>query len=422
VSDTARIFGRRWVEPAEAVSGIGPGSRIGCGLIEPTDLLLALAQRGLPGEATIAVIGFGGLALGESGTFTLRTAFATPASRPLAKAGKCEYLPLLFSRARAFFATEALDFVLVRLAPPNADGLCSYGWAAGFTPELIEVARARGVPIIAEIDDAMPRTHSGYEIPAETIERACPAVSPAAVDTPVPPSAHAPAIATHLREIIPDGATLQIGIGSVPDASVALLDGRSDLGIHTEVLGPGLVSLVRKGRANGKRKGANVALAVSTIASVDPAVHEFVHDNPGAPVRSSSDVLDPRRIAEHDCLRCVNSAIAVDLRGQVDAETIAGEQVAGVGGQLDFFRGAGLRDDALRIVAVESTAARGRVSRIVPSLGERAVVTSTRYDVDYVVTEHGVARMIGRTDEQRARALVDVAHPEFRDQLRAALP
>lgn len=418
MSDAAHAFGARWCDPGTAIGIVRDGMRVASGLIEPTDLLLALAQSQLRGEATIAVMALGGFTLGETGRFRLRTAFATPASRPLSQTGRCEYLPLLFSRARAFFESEDFDVVLVRLASPNRHGLCSYGWAAGFTPELVEVARARGVPILAEIDADMPRTYSAREVPIDAITRACPATSPAAVDTPVPPSTHAETIAGYLRELVPDGATLQVGIGSVPDAAAAWLHDRRDLGIHTEVLGPGLAALVAKGAATGTRKSRDRGRAVCTIASVDPAVRALVHENPDAPVCGSTEVLDPLVIAQHERLRCVNSAVAVDLRGQVDAETIRGEQVAGVGGQLDFFRGAGTRDDSLRIIVLESTAAHGRISRIVRSLGERAVVTSTRYDVDYVITEHGIARLIGRTDEQRARALVDIADPAHRDALR----
>jgi 4-hydroxybutyrate CoA-transferase len=419
VTDLARAFGGRFCEPSDAVSVVRDGMHVAGGLIEPTDLLLALAQAPTRGEATLAACALGGLALGQTGRFRLRTAFATPASRPLAGAGVCEYLPLTFARGGAFFRAERFDVVFVRLAPPDEQGRCSFGWAAGYTPELLEMARARGIPIVAEIDPAMPRTHSGREVPVEAISRACLATSPAAVDTPVPASPHAPVIAAHLRELVPDGATLQVGIGSVPDAAVALLD-RRGLGIHTEVLGPGLVSLFSRGFADNAHKSEDRGLTVTTIASIDPSVFDFVDGNRAVAVRGADEVLDPRRIARHAALRCINSAISVDLRGQADAETVRGEQVAGVGGQLDFFRGAGLVDDALRIIAMESTAGGGRFPRIVRSLGEGSVVTSTRYDIDYVVTEHGVARLGGRTDEQRRRSLIDVADPAHRDALRKA--
>ncbi|MCC6641739.1 MAG: hypothetical protein IT386_11325 [Deltaproteobacteria bacterium] len=417
MNDAARVFGARWGEPVDAVGLLRDGMHVAAGLIEPTDLLTALAKTSIHGAATLAVCALGGYVLGQTGRFRMRTAFATPASRPLSAAGLCEYLPLTFARGGTFFRAEAFDTVFVRLAPPDERGLCSYGWAAGYTPELLDVAIARGIPIVAEIDPAMPRTHSGREVPEAAIARACPATSPAAADTPVPPSPHAPAIARHLHELVPDDATLQVGIGSVPDHAVALLE-RRGLGIHTEVLGPGLVSLVSRGFADNANKSVDRGLTVATIASIDPSVFAFVNDNPAVQVRGADDVLDPRKIARHGSLRCINSAISVDLRGQIDAETIRGEQVAGVGGQLDFFRGAGLVDDALRIIAMESTASGGKHSRIVRTLGDGAVVTSTRYDVDYVVTEYGIARLAGRTDEQRARALLEIAHPDYRDALR----
>ncbi len=417
MTDPRQRLGERFVEPAEAVAPLRDGVRVACGLIEPTDLLAALAASSLRGEATLAACALGGLALGRTARFRIRTAFATPASRPLAAAGVCEFLPLPFARGGAFFRSEPFDVVFVRLSPPDANGRCSFGWAAGYTPELVERALELGIPIVAELDPAMPRTHSGREVPAEALFRACPATSAAAVDTPVPASPHAATIAAYLRELVPDGATLQVGIGSVPDAAVARLD-RRGLGIHTEVLGPGLVSLATRGAADNSRKRVDAGLTIATIASIDPTVHAFVDQNPAVAVRGADEVLDPRRIALHGSLRCVNSAISVDLHGQVDAETIRGEQVAGVGGQLDFFRGAGLVDDGLRIIALESTAGGGRHSRIVRSLGPGSVVTSTRYDVDYVVTEHGIARLAGRTDEERRRALIDVADPAHRDALR----
>jgi len=161
------------------------------------------------------------------------------------------------------------------------------------------------------------------------------------------------AIVGHLSPLIPDGATLQVGIGSVPDAAAERLTAR-DLGVHTEVLGPGLAHLVKRGQATGLRKAVDRGRAVCTIASVDPDVRELVEADGLAEVRAAGEVLDPRKIAEHDQLRCINSAFAVDLRGQVNAESFGWAQTAGVGGQLDFFRGAGLRDDALRIIALAS--------------------------------------------------------------------
>jgi 4-hydroxybutyrate CoA-transferase len=414
----AGAFGERWGTPADAAALVADGSHIASGLIEPTTLLSALAERQVGGTALIAVMAMGGLVLAQAGRFRIRTGFATPVSRALLEQGACEYLPLTFADAERHMNDAEPDCVLVRLSPPDEQGRCSYGWAAGYTPDLVDVARRRELPILAEIDASMPRTRSGREVPIEAIARACPADGDPASDTPVPPSPHAEAIARHLDPLVPDGATLQVGIGSVPDAAVERL-GASDLGIHTEVLGGGLARLLLKGRATGRRKARDRETAVCTIASVDPDVRAAIEDTGRVEVRSASEVLDPRRIAEHDRLRCINSAIAVDLRGQVNAETFGREQVAGVGGQLDFLRGAGLRGDALRIIALASTTSSG-ISRIVAGHPEGSVITATRYDVDAVVTEHGVAHLRDRTDEERARALIAIAHPDHRRDLERA--
>ncbi|UCE87047.1 MAG: hypothetical protein JSU66_04750, partial [Deltaproteobacteria bacterium] len=359
----AAAFGERWGTPDQVLTHVREGMDLATGLIEPTTLLAALSQRDVGGSALVAVMGLGGLALSQNPRFRLRTGFATVASAPLVAQGRCEYLPLLFSEARRHMQRVNADCVLVRLAPPDAEGRCSYGWAAGFTPELLDVARARGLPILAEIDPQLPRTRSGRELSVDAIAGACLAQGEAASDAPVPPSPHVDAIVGRLAPLIPDGATLQVGIGSIPDAAMERLEAR-DLGIHTEVLGPGLARLVKRGQANGRRKSVDRDLAVCTIASVDPGVRELVEADGRAEVRAAGEVLDPQRIAQHDSLRCINGALSVDLRGQVNAESFGWQQTAGVGGQLDFFRGAGLRDDALRIIVLGSETSRGQ-SRIV---------------------------------------------------------
>lgn len=419
-ADLARVFGDRWGTPEDAVRRVPPGGHLATGLIEPTVLLGALARREVGGTATIAVMALGSLALAGTGRWAIRTGFASPVSRPLQQQGRCEYLPLSFFDACRHLRAARPDCVLVRLAPPDERGLCSHGWAAGFTPELVELALERDVPILAEIDPAMPRTRGAREVPVDALAAACPAGGDAAIDEPIPPSRHADAIARHVAELVPDGATLQVGIGAVPDAVVERLPAR-DLGIHTEVLGRGLARLVHSGRATGRRKSRDAGLAVCTIASRNETVRALVEEPGLAEVRSAREVLDPRRIAEHTLLRCVNGALSVDLRGQVNAETLGLEQVAGVGGQLDFLRGAGLRDDALRIIALPGATSRG-APRIVSGHPPGSVVTATRYDVDVVVTERGTAWLRDRTDEERARALTAIAHPGHRAELEKARP
>ncbi len=411
----AAAFGRRWGTPDQVLAHVEDGMDLATGLIEPTTLLAALSHRDIGGSALVAVMALGGLALSQNPRFRLRTGFATIASAPLVAAGRCEYLPLPFSEARRHMARVKADCVMVRLAPPDAEGRCSYGWAAGFTPELLDVARERDIPILAEIDPQLPRTRSGRELPLAAIAGACLAQGEAASDSPAPPSPHVDAMVGHLAPLIPDGATLQVGIGSAPDAAMERLEA-TDLGIHTEVLGPGLARLVKRGRATGRRKTVDRGLAVCTIASVDPDVRELVEAEGLAEVRAAGEVLHPQRIAEHDTLRCINSALSVDLRGQVNAESLGWRQTAGVGGQLDFFRGAALRDDAQRIIVLASETSKG-ASRIVSGHPPGSVITATRYDVDVVVTEHGAAWLRDRTDEERARALTAIAHPRHREAL-----
>jgi len=416
-AELARVFGSAWRSPEEVAGLVPQGATLATGLIEPTTLLEALAERDCSGKAVIAVAAMGALALGRARRFEILTSFASPVSQLLAQEGIGEYLPALFSDAERVFRELEADCVMLRLAPPDASGHCSYGWSAAFSPHLVESARARGIPILAEIDCEMPCTRSGMEVPLDALDAVCLASGEAATDSPVPPSRHAEVIAGYLDELVPDGSTLQVGIGSVPDAAVGLLGARG-LGVHTEVLGRGLARLVESGQADGSRKAEDPGLCVCTIASVDPEVRALVEDFQRAEVRASSRVLDPRVIARHRSLRCINSALAVDLHAQINAESLGWSQVAGVGGQLDFFRGAGMAPDGLRILVLASTTSKGD-SRIVASHPPGSVITATRYDVDVVITEHGIAWLRDRSDEARARALIEVADPAARDALHA---
>ncbi len=413
------------VSPQDAVSGISSGMRVVCGLTEPTDLLTALAKREDIRDVTVvdSVLVFGGAALATAGgRFRVIVGFATPVSFELQKNGLVEYIPLPFSQAHRWVESQVNPHaVMVRLTPPDESGFCSYGWAPGFTPDLIKLAKDRGLPLIAEIDATMPYTISEEQVPVEALTCAIECSGPPeGGDVPVLASDKSGAIAVHLNPLVPDGATLQVGIGSVPDAAVGLLMDKKDLGIHTEVLNEGLIDLMEAGVATGARKNFHPGKAVCTISAISDRIGRFVDRNPDVLVMSSREALDPVTIARNPAIRCINSAFQVDLLGQVNAETLGGFQVAGVGGQLDFFRGAALNDDALSIIVLDSTTSDESRSRIVPSFPPGSVVTSTRYDVDYIVTENGAARMRGRTTRERALALVSIAHEKFREELEKA--
>lgn len=417
-------FGSKLVSPEEAVSAVQSGMNVVSGLTEASDLCAALARREDLRDVTVisAVLLPGGGELATGGRFRVITGFATPVSYPLLRKGLVEYIPIQFSQVHRWVDSQmSPDVVIVRVTPPDERGVCSYGWAAGFTPDLIRLARERSLTLLAEIDVTQPYTVSDDGVSVEEITWAIEASGPpAGGDVPAIASDKAGAIAVHMNPLIPDGATLQVGIGSVPDAAVSLLVDKKDLGIHTEVLNEGLIELVQGGVATGSRKSLNPGKVVCTICAMSDKIHAFVDHNPDVLVLSSRKALDPRVIAANPKVRCINSAFQVDLLGQIDAETIGGFQVAGVGGQLDFFRGAGLAEDALSIIGLDSTTSDEQTSRIVPGFDRGAVVTSTRYDIDYVVTECGVAQLRGKTTRERARALIEVAHPKFRDELEKA--
>ncbi|MCE7928029.1 MAG: acetyl-CoA hydrolase/transferase family protein [Chloroflexi bacterium CFX7] len=410
-------LGDRVITVDQAAALVKDGDRVAVGLPEPAPFLNALAQRpGLAGVTVMSgVAAAGGLRCARAGIRVV-TMFASPVTRGAIAAGEIDFVPLSFHAGAGFVERFAPTVAAVAVAEPQADGTVRPGAAMAFDDAMVRRARANGGITIAVVVESQPQVpgeafhvdNFDYFVALPTPEGAAPAIIR---DT----SVHIERFARLLDEFIPDGATLQAGVGGVPDEALGLLKHKRDLGIHTEVLGPGLSSLVTAGVANGSRKSLYPGLAVCTI--VGPAALDFANGNEAVRILNARECLDPRVIAQNRDLRCVNSAVEVDLAGQVNAEMVQGTQFSGVGGQLDFFRACRLGEDSLSILAIESTAAEGRVSRIVPWIPERHVVTSSRYDVDVVVTEHGVAWLRDRSTRERARGLIEVAAPEHRARL-----
>lgn len=413
--------GRPVVSVEEAAAMVQAGDRIAMGLPEAVPFLLALASREELHDVTVmtGVAAPGAVAAALHPGIRVMTAFASPFSRDAIRAGTIEFLPLSFHAGAAYIDRFAPRVGVVVVSEPQPDGTVFPGGVLAYNDAIVRRDRAPGDIVLGVVDPAQPRI-PGDAFRVEDFDAFVdlPPATPATQTAMRETSEHAGAIAVHLSELIPDGATIQAGVGGIPDDALSMLTDKRDLGIHTEVLGPGLVSLIQAGVATGVRKSVHRGLATFTIC--EPSVWSFAHEHRGMQLLGARACLDPRAIAANVALRCVNSAVEIDLLGQVNAEVVRGMQFSGVGGQLDFFRACRLAGDALSILVMESTAASGTASRVVPRLGEGHVVTSSRYDVDVVITEHGIAWLRDRTTRERAKGLIDVAAPAFRGELTEA--
>jgi acyl-CoA hydrolase len=413
----ARRFARQVRSLDDAVALVRPDDRVMGGLPEPTPYLERLAQRTdlQRVELFLAAPRTGGIAVSGNPGIELRAAFITQAMR---RAGAvAEVLPMGFSNWVGLIRRWAPRVRVVVVAEPTAEGVVYPGNAVAVDDELVQgrTGRPDDAVVIGIVDPNQPHIE-GHTYRVEDFD----VLVPLPDDTPGPfyddrkESPHLATFVAALEELVPDGATLQAGVGGIPDQAMARLHTRSDLGIHTEVLGPGMAELWRNGPVTNARKGHFAGRTVFTIAL--PGAAQVAAGKGDARLERAALTLDPREIARNRQLRCINATLQVDLFGQGNAEMIDGVQYSGVGGQVDFHRACNLADDALSILTLESTTGDGTVSRIVPALGPN-VVTSTRYDAHVVVTEHGVAWLRDATVRQRTERLIGVAHPRFRDWL-----
>jgi acetyl-CoA hydrolase len=305
------------------------------------------------------------------------------------------------------------------VSPPDEHGFCSFGVESGLTKTPAEAARI----IIAEVNQQMPRALGDTFIHVSRLNYIVP------VDYPLMevsmshgggPSELSQKIASHIAELIPDGATMQMGIGAIPDAVLGFLYEKKDLGVHTELFSDGVIDLVEAGVINNSRKTLHMGKITAGFIIGTRRLYDFIHDNPIIELHRSEYVNDPFVVAQNERQVAINSAIEIDLTGQVCADSIGPKLYSGVGGQLDFIYGASRSKGGVPIIALPSTAKRGELSRIVPLLKHGAGVVTTRNHVRYVVTEHGVADLYGKTIRQRAQALINVAAPQFRAELKKA--
>ena len=420
-----RIYHERMTTAEEAVRVIQSGQRVfltgNCSV--PQELLHALVKRARAGEVeNVEIVQV--LTVGDAdyvspdleGKLRVNTLFISANVRKAVHEGRADFTPIFLSEIPGLFRSGQLplDVALIHVSPPDEHGFCSFGVEVGITKPAAESARI----VIAEVNDKMPRalgdsfihvSKIDYFVPVSYYLPELPQGSPGEVQM---------RIAEHIAEMIPDGATLQLGIGGIPDAVLLYLRDKKDLGIHTEMFSDGVVELVEAGVITNERKTIHRGKIIVGFVLGTQRLYDFIDNNAMVEFHPTDYVNDPFIIAQNDNMVAINSAIEVDLTGQVCADSIGTKFYSGVGGQVDFIRGAARSKGGKPIIALPSTAKNGTISRIVPTLKVGAGVTTTRNDVHYVVTEYGVAYLHGKTIRQRVNALINIAHPNFRDELR----
>lgn len=348
-------------------------------------------------------------------SFYFNTLFVSQNIREVIHAGMGSYIPVFLSEIPRLFhrGIICLDVALIHVSPPDQHGYCSLGVSVDITMAAVKNAKH----VIAQVNPNMPRTQGDGMLHISEInvlvnvDEELPVIDYSQEITPIEMS-----IGKYCASLVEDGATLQMGIGSIPDAVLSQLGNHKDLGIHTEMFSVGLIDLLNKGVINNKYKKKHRRKVVTTFAIGNQAMYNFIHENPVFSFLESDYVNDAYVISNNPRVTAINSAIEIDLTGQVCADSIGTKQFSGVGGQIDFMRGASLSEGGKPIIAMSSVTNKG-ISKIVPFLKEGAGVVSTRANVHYVVTEYGIAYLYGKNFIERAKALIEIAHPMHRESL-----
>jgi acyl-CoA hydrolase len=406
---------------ASVVSRIQSGHRVFVhgAAATPTALLEEL-QRQAPRLRDVELIhlhtegelGYAQKRLSES--FRIVNLFVGSAMRPHLDYDRVDYLPCFLSEIPALFRSKKrpIDVALLHLSPVDRQGYHTLGTSVDVARAALESASL----VLAQVNRRMPRVHGDGFVPASRLTAFC------EVDEPLHESGSRPmgdaerAIGKNVASLINDGACLQMGIGAIPDAVLFELRGHRHLGIHTEMGSDGMLALIRSGAVDNSRKKVHPGKTVASFLNGSRALYDFVHDNPAVALLGADYVNDPGVIRRNERVVAINSAVEIDLTGQVCADSIGHRVISGVGGQMDFMRGATLSPGGKAVLALPTRTPRG-ISRIVSELKPGAGVVTTRAHLHFVVTEHGVADLYGKTLGERARELIRIAHPEDRDRL-----
>lgn len=406
---------------AEAVSPVRSGDRVYLHSIAaaPQSLIAALCARAseLRSVEIVQLHTEGPAPYAEpemAASFRVNALFVGKNVRQAVARGQADYVPVFLSEVPQLFRGGAmpLDVALINVSPPDRHGYCSLGTSVDATRAAVQSAKT----VIAQVNARMPRSHGDGLLHIDDIDVAV------AVDDPIPVAERPElsdverTIGLYVASLVEDGAALQLGIGAIPDAVLAALSGHTDLGIHSEMFSDGVIDLIERGVVTGARKRNHPGKVVSSFVMGSQRLYDFIDDNPQVALLDVAYTNDTAVIRRNPRATAINSAIEVDLTGQVCADSIGTELYSGVGGQMDFIRGASLSEGGKPIIALPSVTKRGE-SRIVPFLKQGAGVVTTRAHVHYVVTEHGIAALHGKNLRQRARALINIAHPQHREWL-----
>jgi 4-hydroxybutyrate CoA-transferase len=414
-------YKERCVSAEEAVSVVKSGQTVyvhpGCAI--PTLLVNKLTERWkeLENVEILHILTFNEapyVAPEMENHFHHTALFAGANVREAINAGRADYVPVFLGEIAALFKTTyKIDVSLIHVSPPDEHGFCSYGIGDEVTKPATESASI----VIAQVNPNMPRVHGDNFIHARKIDYFVEVNDPLVEIVQGTVSDVNRSIGRNVAGLIEDGSTLQMGIGGIPDAVLLYLDDKNDLGVHTEMFSDGVVKLVDEGIITNDKKTFHPGKLISSFCMGSRALYDFVADNPLIEFHPSHYVNDPFNIAKNDKMVAINSAISVDLTGQVNSDSIGTRIFSGFGGQVDFIRGAARSKGGKPIIALPATAKKNTISRIVPTLTPGAGVVTSRADVHYVVTEFGVAELYGKSIRHRTAELIKIAAPQFRDEL-----
>src|SRR5271166_486720 len=415
-------YKNRLMTADEALRFVRSGMRVyiqpGCA--EPETLVEALMRRG-PSVHDVEIVHMMTMGCAPyvapemEGHFRHNAIFIGPNVRSAINDGRADYTPIYLSEIEGLFETGAMpiDVALIEVSPPDSHGYCSFGVGVDTTLTAAKCARW----VVAQVNDQMPRTYGDSFIHVSDIDVVVDSSRPLCALKKLEITDLHVVIARNVASLIEDGAVLQTGIGGIPDAVLPFLNDRRDLGVHSELVSDNVIPLIEAGVITGARKNYKPRKIILGFALGSKRQFDFVDNNPIFEFHPTAYTNDPGLIARNDNMVAINSALQVDLTGQVCSDSIGTQFYSGIGGQVDFIRGASRSKGGKPIIAISSTAKNGAISRIVPMLSPGAGVVTSRGLIRYVVTEYGVAYLHGKTIRQRAQAMIDIAHPKFREEL-----